>query len=621
LARVLVTEEIAEAGLERLRQAGHTVELSLSLSPDDLLEAVAGASALVIRSATQVTAAVLEAGAELVVVGRAGIGLDNVDVAAATRRGVMVVNAPQSNIISAAEHTLALLLAQARNVPQAHGALVAGRWERSKWEGVELYGKVLGVVGLGRVGALVAQRAAAFGMHLLAYDPYISAERARQMGAELVTLDDVLARSDFLTVHLPKTPETAGLIDADRLGRAKPGIRIVNTARGGIIDEKALASAISSGRVAGAALDVFDREPCSASPLFELPSVVVTPHLGASTREAQDKAGLAIAEQVELALAGDFVPFAVNISAADVPEAVRPWLPLAERLGRLWASLGRELPGVLDIEFSGGLAGLDTRILTLAVQKGLFAVATDEPVSYVNAPQIAAERGLNVRASATAASPGYRNLITVRGGSHSVAGTTFDDGLPRVVMVDDHDIELPFARCMLMVHNDDRIGMVAAVTGAIAAAGLNIVDLKLGRGASGGTAMMALSFEQPVPVEVVSSLAATPGILDAVALSEACGGKGRPRRAAGGGGSVAPASWRVGCAGALAGWLRRGAGGVVAPARWRSVAPGDRRGRLRRATGRVSRAGKPIRTPCPRPACRPRPSSPPIASRSPGTPS
>ena len=519
---MLVTEEIAAPGLERLAAAGHEVDVALGLSEDDLLKAVPGAAALIIRSATQVTAAVLEAGPDLVVVGRAGIGLDNVDVAEATRRGVMVVNAPQSNILSAAEHTMALLLSQARNIPQAHSALVAGRWERSKWEGVELYGKVLGVVGLGRVGALVAQRAAAFGMHLIAYDPYISAERARQLGAELASLDEVLAQADFLTIHLPKTPETAGLIGPDRLALVKPGVRIVNTARGGIIDEKALAAAIESGRVGGAALDVFSSEPCVDSPLFERAEVVVTPHLGASTREAQDKAGLTIAEQVELALAGDFVPFAVNIAATEVPPEVRPWLPLAERLGRMWASLAKELPDILDVEFSGELAEQDTRILALAVQKGMFAVSTDEPVSFVNAPQIAAERGLSVRSSAQTGSAGYRSVITVRGGDHSVAGTTFDDGLPRVVMVDDHDIEVPFAGWMLMVRNDDRIGMVAAVAGIVAEAGLNIVDLKLGRNGSGsgGTAMMALSFEQPVPGEVVAALVATPGIVDAVALAD-----------------------------------------------------------------------------------------------------
>lgn len=521
LARILVTEEIAESGLALLREAGHTVEVALGLGHDELVRAVAGAAALVVRSATRVSADVLEAGSDLVVVGRAGIGVDNVDVACATRRGIMVVNAPQSNILSAAEHTMALLLAQARNVAQAHGALVAGRWERSRWEGVELHGKVLGVVGLGRVGALVAQRAAAFGMRLIAFDPYVSADRARQMGVEMLALEDVFAQADFITIHLPKTPETTGLVGAELLAAAKPGVRIVNTARGGIIDEKALAESISDGTVAGAALDVFDTEPLTSSPLFEMPSVVVTPHLGASTREAQDKAGRTIAEQVQLALAGELVPFAVNVGAAEVPEAVRPWLPLAERLGRLWAALARELPAVLEVGFGGALASLDTRMLAVAVQKGLFAVATDEPVSYVNASQLAAERGLAVRATAEPpAAGGYANLITLRGGTHAVAGTMFADGEPRVVMVDDHDVELPMARWMLVVRNDDRIGMVAATAAIIAEAGLNIVDLRVGRSAAGGTAMMAFSLEAAVPVEAIAALHATPGILDACALAD-----------------------------------------------------------------------------------------------------
>lgn len=522
MARVLVTEEIAEPGLALLRSAGHDVDVSVGLLPAELLVAVGGAAALIIRSATQVTEEVLAAGSDLVVVGRAGIGLDNVDVGAATRRGVMVVNAPQSNVLSAAEHTLALLLAQARNIPQAHGALIAGRWERSRWEGVELHGKVLGVIGLGRVGTLVAQRAGSFGMRLLAFDPYVSAERAKHLGVEMLALEDVVAQADFLTIHLPKTPETAGLMGAELLARVKPGVRIVNTARGGIIDEKALAAAVADGLVAGAALDVFEHEPTTESPLFGLEQVVVTPHLGASTREAQDKAGVTIAEQVQLALAGEFVPFAVNIAAAEVPEAVRPWLPVAERLGRFWAALARELPEILDIEFQGGLADHDTRILTLAVLKGLFAVATDEPVSYVNAPQLADERGLVVRSTTASAGArsGYTNLIALRGGLHAVAGTMFGDGEPRMVMIDDHDIELPLARWMLMVHNDDRIGMVAAVATILAEAGCNIVDLKLGRSAEGGTAMMALTFEQPVPGQVVVALRATPGILDAVALTD-----------------------------------------------------------------------------------------------------
>lgn len=520
MARILVTESIADAGLERLRAAGHEVDVRLGLGGAELTGAVKGAEALIVRSATEVNAEVLAAGADLVVVGRAGIGLDNVDVAEATRRGVMVVNAPQSNILSAAEHTMALLLAQARNVPQSHAALVAGRWERARWEGVELHGKTLGVIGLGRVGALVAQRAAAFGMRLVAFDPYVSAERAHQLGAELRSLDDVVAEADFLTIHLPKTAETEGLIGSARLARVKPGVRIVNAARGGIIDEAALATAIAEGRVAGAALDVFEREPCTESPLFALPSVVVTPHLGASTKEAQDKAGMTIAEQVEMALAGDFVPFAVNVAAADVPDAVRRWLPLAEKLGRVWSALTDGLPSELEVAVTGDLAGHDTRGLALAVEKGVLAAGSEEPVSFVNAPQLAAERGLTVRLTSSPASAGYRNLVSVTGGERRVAGTVFDDGAPRIVSVDGHDVELPMTRWMLMVHNDDRIGMVAAVAGAIARRGLNIVDLKLGRRPTGGTALMALSLEEPVPSSVVSELAAIPGILDAVALAD-----------------------------------------------------------------------------------------------------
>ncbi|MGH9125207.1 MAG: phosphoglycerate dehydrogenase [Acidimicrobiales bacterium] len=536
MARVLVTEEIAETGLAALGAAGHEVDVQLGLSAEDLLSVVPGAHALIIRSATKVTAGVLAAGTELVVVGRAGIGLDNVDVAAATRRGVMVVNAPQSNILSAAEHTVALLLAQARNIPQAHAALTAGRWERSRWEGVELHGKTLGIVGLGRVGALVAQRAHAFGMRLVAYDPYVAPDRARQMGVELMALEDVVRQADFLTIHLPKTPETMGLIGADLLAHAKPDLRVINTARGGIVDEAALAAAVAAGGIAGAALDVFLEEPTTASPLFQLPSVVVTPHLGASTKEAQDKAGITIAEQVELALAGEFVPYAVNISAAAASEAVRPFLPLAERLGRLFGLLSRSLAPVLEIEYQGQLAENDTRILNLSVLKGLFSVAKDEPVSFVNAPQLAEERGLTVRATTAPAAQDYVNLITLRGGDHALSGTLF--GLraePKIVMVDDHDIELPIARSMLVVRNDDRVGMVAFVADVLRDAGMNIVDLKLGRSRATAvaaavasvddgaprTAMMALSFEEPVRDGVVDALLEAPGILDAVAISEA----------------------------------------------------------------------------------------------------
>jgi D-3-phosphoglycerate dehydrogenase len=520
MARVLVTEEIAEGGLQRLRDLGHDVDVRLDLSPEALLEAVRGAHALIIRSATKVTAEVIDAGTDLVVVGRAGIGLDNVDVEQATKRGVMVVNAPQSNILSAAEQTMALLLAQARNIPQAHAALTNGRWERSRWEGVELADKVLGIIGLGRIGKLVAQRASAFGMRLLAYDPFVGQERARQIGVELVDLEELMARSDFVTIHATKTKDTEGLLGKDLLAKAKPGLRVINVGRGGIVDEDALAEAISAGRLGGAALDVFASEPTTESPLFALDSVVVTPHLGASTREAQDKAGDTIAEQVALALAGDFVPFAVNVAAAEASETVRPFLALAERLGRLYVALNEGTPQRLEVEYHGQLADYDTRILTLSVLKGVFGGVSEEPVSYVNAPQIAAERGVEVRESSTSATQDYVNLITVRGGDHAIAGTLVGlKGEPRIVMIDDLNVDLPPARYMLVVRNDDVPGMIATVTSALASAGVNIGDMHLGHSPSGEAAMQVLATGEPVPPEVVEALGNADGILSVHAIA------------------------------------------------------------------------------------------------------
>ncbi|HEX8804832.1 MAG TPA: phosphoglycerate dehydrogenase [Acidimicrobiales bacterium] len=514
MARILVTEKIADGGLQQLRGAGHVVDTRVGLSPQALVEVVPGAAALIIRSATQVTREVLEAGTDLVVVGRAGIGLDNVDVDAATERGIMVVNAPQSNVLSAAEHTMALLLAQARNIPQAHAALVAGRWERSTWEGIELSDKTLGVVGLGRIGKLVAQRAHAFSMKLVAHDPFVSPERARQLGIELLPLDRLVEVSDFITLHVAKTPETVGLVGKELLARAKPGVRIINVARGGIVDEEALAEAIRSGHVAGAALDVFAAEPTTESPLFGLPEVVVTPHLGASTREAQDKAGNSIAEQVGLALAGEFVPFAVNVSAAEASEAVRPFLSLAERLGELFAGLAEAAPPVIDIEYAGQIADHDTRILTLSVLKGVFGGVTDEPVSYVNAPKIAAERGVEVRDTSTGTVHDYVNLITIRGGDHSIGGTLV--GLraePRIVLLDGHAIDLPPADQMLVVRNDDRPGMIAFVAGVLSDAGINIDDMHLGRSSQGRAALQVLATDVVVPTEVQQAIRAGDGIV------------------------------------------------------------------------------------------------------------
>jgi D-3-phosphoglycerate dehydrogenase / 2-oxoglutarate reductase len=520
-ARVLVSEPLAERGLAAMRAAGLDVDVQTGLSADALLTAVKGAQALVIRSATQVTAEVLEAGADLVVVGRAGIGLDNVDVAEATRRGVMVVNAPQSNILSAAEHTLALLLSQARNVPQANADLKAGAWNRAKWEGVELHGKTLGIVGLGRVGVLVAQRAHAFGMRLVAYDPFVSPDRARQLGVALAaTIEELVATADFVSIHATKTPETVGLLNASVLSHAKPGMRLINAGRGGIVDEDALADAIANGPLGGAAIDTFAKEPTTESPLFALDNVVVTPHLGASTAEAQDKAGETIAEQVVLALRGDFVPFAVNVAASEASESVRPFLPLAERIGRLFTGLAGGAPSTLNIEYEGEIADYDCRVLTLSVLKGVLAPVVSEPVSFVNAPQIAEQRGIAVRETKSSDARDYVNLIVVRGdqGTH-VAATLFGKHhAPRIVAIDGHQVDLPPARHMLVVHNDDIPGMIGRVASVLGDARLNISNMAVGQSPSGEAALMVIATETTVPPDVVERVMQLVGVQSARAI-------------------------------------------------------------------------------------------------------
>jgi D-3-phosphoglycerate dehydrogenase / 2-oxoglutarate reductase len=515
MAKVLIAEPLADAGVELLRTA-HEVDARSSMTREELLAAVTGADALVVRSATRVDAEVLEAGGHLKVVGRAGIGLDNVDVAAATRLGIMVVNAPQSNVISAAEHTVALILAQARNIPQAHFALRDGRWERGRFQGTELYGKTLGILGLGRVGALVAQRCNAFGMRLLAYDPFVSRERAAHMGVELASLAEVLARADVVTVHLPKTPETTGLIGEAELAAMKRGARLVNTARGGLVDEAALAKAVGDGQLAGAALDTFAEEPTTASPLFELDSVVVTPHLGASTAEAQDKAGVTIAEQLLLALSGQFVPNAVNVQAGPVPDALRPFLPLVEKLGQLYVALaggpgGRTSAmggGRLQIDYLGALVEQDTRVLTLAALKGMLGPVCHEPVTYVNAPLLAAERGIEITESKTRHSRDWVNLIALSGegsrGPVGVAGTTVGPrDHERLVAINGIAVDMAPTSHMAFLFYEDRPGVIGRVGTLLGESGVNIASMQVGRRKQGGEALMALTVDAGIPAGVL----------------------------------------------------------------------------------------------------------------------
>jgi D-3-phosphoglycerate dehydrogenase len=510
--RVLVTEKLSDVGLQQLQER---VDVDVRLEPtrDELAEIIGDYDGLIIRSATRVDAHLLERADNLKVVGRAGIGLDNVDVEAATRQGIMIVNAPQSNVLSAAEHTMALLLAQARNVPQAHAALVKGSWERERWQGVELHGKVLGIVGLGRVGTLVAQRASAFGMRLVAYDPYLAAGRAAQMGVQMVSsVAEVCSMADFLTIHLPKTQETTGIVGPKEIEAARPDLRIINTARGGLVDEAALVEALKQGRLGGAAVDVFDHEPVTQHPLFGLDNVVVTPHLGASTAEAQDKAGTAIAEQVLLALEGEFVPYAVNLEVGpDIPEAVRPYLGLASRLGRFAVALaGSGIEG-LRFEYHGGIADHDTRALTLAGLKGAFTDVVHEPATFVNAPLLAEERGISVQESKTSQSLDYVNLVEVHAEcpeeTISVAGVLVGKrDNERLVRVHGYELDMAFSDYMILFRYEDRPGVVGAVGTLLGKASINIANMQVARHSEGGEALMGMAVDSPIPAGILDRI-------------------------------------------------------------------------------------------------------------------
>jgi D-3-phosphoglycerate dehydrogenase / 2-oxoglutarate reductase len=522
--KVLVTEPLAERGLELLREE-HEVDVRTELAAEGLTEGIGAYDALVVRSQTRVDAAVVEAGSSLKVIARAGIGLDNVDVEAATRRGIMVVNAPQSNILSAAEHTMALLLALARNVPQASAALRAGAWERERFQGVEIHGKTLGVIGLGRVGTMVAQRALSFGMRIVAYDPYVSRERARQMGIELMPdLGALLVQSDFVTIHLPRTPETEGLIGERELALMKDGARLVNTARGGIVDEATLEHSLREGHLGGAALDVFADEPVTDHPLFGLDNVVVTPHLGAATAEAQDKAGLAIAEMVRLALRGEYVPYAVNVAAAEVSEQLRPFVPLAERLGRVLTGLAEGPIRRVEVEYLGGIGELDTKVLTLAVLKGALAGVVHEPVSFVNAPVIARERGIEVGERRSSVSQDYVNLVSVQAatdaGDLSVGGTLVGKrNAERLVRVYEFDVDMAPAEHMAFFRYEDRPGVIGAVGTILGEAGVNIASMEVGRKEAGGLALMGLTVDSPIPAESLERIVTAVGMKSARSIT------------------------------------------------------------------------------------------------------
>ena len=509
---VLIAEELSPATLDAL---GPDFEVRHCDGADreELLPALADVEAVLIRSATKMDAEAIGAAKRLKVIARAGVGLDNVDTPAATKAGVMVVNAPTSNITSAAELAVGLLLACARNIAPANEALKSGAWKRSKYGGVELLDKTVGIVGFGRIGQLVAERLKGFGVDILAYDPYASAQRAGQLGAQLVTLDELLAQSDFITIHLPKTPETIGLIGAEALSKVKPTVRIVNAARGGVLDEAALADAIREGRVAGAGLDVFATEPTTQSPLFEFESVVVTPHLGASTEEAQEKAGVAVARSVRLALSGDLVPDAVNVDGGHVPEEVRPGIALVESLGRIFTALAGACPVQLDVDVRGEITEHDVSIWKLSALKGLFTDITEDPVTYVNAPLMASERGCEVRLLTDPNAVDFRNVTELRGTLAdgrvvSVAGTlTGPRMVPKVIGINGFDLEIPLSSHMAFFTYEDRPGVIGQIGGLLGDANVNIASMQVARNEEATTALVALTLDSTIPDDVLAGIA------------------------------------------------------------------------------------------------------------------
>ena len=509
---VLIAEELSAATLDALGPDFEVRNCDGANRPELLAALGAGVDAVLIRSATKMDAEAIAAAKGLKVIARAGVGLDNVDIPAATAAGVMVVNAPTSNIVSAAELAISLLLASARFISPAHAALKNGKWARSKYTGAELFEKTLGVVGFGRIGQLVAHRMQAFGMNVVAYDPYLQPAKAAQLGVELVELDELLKRSDFITIHLPKTKETANLIGVEALKKVKKEVRIINAARGGVLDEAALYDAIVEGRVAGAGLDVYVTEPCTDSPLFQLDQVVATPHLGASTDEAQERAGIAVAVSVRKALAGELVPDAVNVKGGAIHDEIRPSLPLVEKMAQIATAIAGETPVSMEITVKGDISGHDSSVLAISALKGALVASGIESVSYVNAPGLATERGLTSSVTTTPDSPEYRSMISLHaalsnGKSVKVDGTLMGiRKVEKIIAIDNFDLDLPPTDNLLFLRYADKPGVVGSVGNALGSAKINIAGMQVARESAGGNALMALTVDSAVSDAVTDAL-------------------------------------------------------------------------------------------------------------------
>lgn len=519
--KILVSDPVSQQGINILQQH-FEVDVKLKLPVEELIKIIPAYDALVVRSETKVTKAVIEAADNLKVIGRAGVGVDNIDVEAATKKGIMVINAPEGNTIAATEHTLAMMLSLARHIPEAHQSVKRGEWQRSKYIGVEMRGKTLGILGLGRIGTGVAKRAIAMEMQVLAYDPFISADHAKALGIELAELKDIFAASDFITVHMPKTPETQHMLDKKAFSAMKKGVRIINCARGGIIDENALVEAINEGIVAGAAIDVFEKEPIDpANPLLALDKVVVTPHLGASTAEAQIGVAVDVAEGIIAALKGEPVATAVNMAPIPphVMRVVKPYLTLAEKMGCLAIHLADGRINSVVVEYNGDLSETDTKVVTTAVLKGILNPILQENVNYVNAPGMAKSRGIKVKEIKSKEDANFTNMITVRVGTdkgeHTVAGTLFGKEEGRIVVIDGYRVDVEPKGWLFIGPHTDRPGMIGAVGTILGEHNINIAGMQVGRTEVAGCNIMVMAVESDIPTPVMLRLKAVDGILGA----------------------------------------------------------------------------------------------------------
>ncbi|HHV78706.1 MAG TPA: phosphoglycerate dehydrogenase [Firmicutes bacterium] len=517
--RILVADPISEQGIERLRQSAQ-VDVATKLKESELVEKIRSYDALIVRSETKVTQKVLEAGRSLKVVGRAGVGVDNIDVEAATRLGIVVVNAPSGNTLAAAEHTVAMMMALCRNIPQADASVRRGEWTRSKFLGVELHDKTLGIIGLGRVGFEVARIARGLEMHVLAHDPFVSHEKAERLGVQMVSLEELLKRSDFITVHTPLTDDSRNLIGPDEIELMKPGVRIVNCARGGIVNEAALADAIVRGKVAGAALDVFEHEPVEpTNPLLSLPKVIVTPHLGASTEEAQINVAISVVESVLAVLRGELVRDAVNLPrvSAQALTLLTPYVPLAEKLGKMHAQLLRGQIRRINVVFSADLGTTEMGPLTSAVLKGFLRSALQDSVNAVNAPIVARERGIHVSETLQPPTGSYTSLLEVwvesSEGSQYLAGTLLGKNEPRLVRIDGYVLDAPFADHMLLIDHVDRPGVIGKIGTILGSRDINISGMQVGRKVVGGDAIMVLGIDMPADKQAIDEIARTPNVI------------------------------------------------------------------------------------------------------------